>query len=60
MTEESIRIVGRLFEDDCRLRVAEIASEVGTSYDSVQAIVTDDLGFRKVSVRWVPRLLTED
>jgi hypothetical protein len=51
MTEENIRIVGRLLEDDRRLTVADIASEVGISYGSAQAIITDDFGFRKVSAR---------
>lgn len=60
MTQENIRIVGRLLEDDRRITVAEIASEVGISYGSAQAIITDNLEYRKVSARWVPRLLTED
>jgi len=59
-TEENIRIVGRILMDDRRMTVAEIASEVGISYGNAQAFITDDLGFRKVSARWVPRLFTED
>ncbi|XP_014486949.1 PREDICTED: histone-lysine N-methyltransferase SETMAR-like [Dinoponera quadriceps] len=60
VTEENIRLVGSLIESDCRLTVAEIASEVGISFGSAQAIITDDLGFGKVSATWVPRLLTEN
>ncbi|XP_014486995.1 PREDICTED: histone-lysine N-methyltransferase SETMAR-like, partial [Dinoponera quadriceps] len=60
VTEENIRLVGSLIEGDCRLTVAEIASVVGISFCSIQAIITDDLGFRNVSARWVPRLLTDN
>ncbi|XP_014485164.1 PREDICTED: histone-lysine N-methyltransferase SETMAR-like, partial [Dinoponera quadriceps] len=60
VTEENIRLVGSLIEGDRRLTVAEIASVVRISFGSVQAIITDDLGFRNVSARWVPRLLTEN
>lgn len=60
VTNDNIRTVSRLLQDDRRLTVAEIASEVRISYGSAQTIITDDLGFRKVSARWVPRLLTEN
>lgn len=51
LKRESIRLVGRLFEDDSLLAVAEITSEVGIRYGSAQAIITDDTGFRKMSIR---------
>lgn len=47
-------------EGDCRVTVSEIAAQVGISYGSCQTIITEDLGFRKVCARWVPRLLTTD
>jgi histone-lysine N-methyltransferase SETMAR len=40
--------------------VAEIAGEIGISYGSTFAIITDELGFMKVCARWVPRLLTSE
>ncbi|XP_014487491.1 PREDICTED: putative uncharacterized protein FLJ37770, partial [Dinoponera quadriceps] len=60
VTEENIRLVGSFTESDRRLTVAEIASEVGNSFGSAQAIITDDFASRKFSVRWVPRPLTEN
>lgn len=40
--------------------VSEITSGVRISYGSAQAIITDDLGYRKVSSKRVPWLLTEE
>lgn len=58
LTDDNTRTVRELIERDRRLTVEEISSEVGISYGSVQSIITDQLGFRKISARWVPRLLT--
>jgi hypothetical protein len=60
VTENNIRRVQQVLEGDRRLTVAEIAGEVGISYGSTFAIITDKLGFRKVCTRWVPRLLTPE
>ena len=48
---------------DRRLKVREITETVetvGISKDSVGYILHEILGMRKLSVRWVPRLLTPD
>ena len=45
---------------DRRLKVREIAETVCISKDCVGHIVHEILGMRKLSVRWVPRLLTSD
>ena len=37
-----------------------IASTVGISQERVHSILTEDLEMRKLSARWVPRLLTVD
>ncbi|XP_026316211.1 histone-lysine N-methyltransferase SETMAR-like [Hyposmocoma kahamanoa] len=58
LTDENISAVRELIEGDRRLTVQEISSEIGISYGSVQSAITDHLGFRKISARWVPRLLT--
>jgi hypothetical protein len=60
VTENNIRRVQQLLEGDRRLTVAEIAGAVGISYGSTFAIITDELEFRKVCARWVPRLLTSE
>jgi predicted DNA-binding transcriptional regulator len=59
-TDNNIRRVQQFLEGDRRLRVAEIAGEVRISYGSAFAIITDELGFRKVCARWVPCLLTSE
>lgn len=40
-----------------QIGVSEIVSAVGVSYGSVQAIISNNLNFRKVSARWVLNLL---
>lgn len=60
ITANNISSVRRLIEDDRRRTTSEIASEVGISYGSTYSIVTEELGYRKVCARWVPRLLTAD
>lgn len=39
-----------------RTTVDEIPSQVGIIYESVQSIITDQLGFRKMSARWVLKI----
>lgn len=43
---------------DRRLTVREITDKVRSSYGTVERILTQDLNMRKVSARWVPRLLS--
>ena len=38
----------------------DIASAVGMSHRRVNSILMEDLDMRKLSARWVPRLLTVD
>ena len=45
--------------EDRRLPVQEIVAEVGISTGSVHSILTEDLNLRRVSVKFVPKLLTE-
>jgi hypothetical protein len=45
---------------DRRVTIEEIASQLGISQGSAYYIVHDNLGFHKVSTRWVPRHLTEE
>ena len=44
---------------DRRLTVQEIVAEVGISTGSVHSILTEDLNLRRVSAKFVPKLLTE-
>ena len=43
---------------DRRITVRELADEVGVSIGSVHTILTADLGLRRVSAKFVPKLLT--
>ena len=52
--------VQELLEEDRRITCDEIATEIGISHGSVYKILTDNLGKRKVTARWVPHRLTED
>lgn len=44
--------------DDRRVKVREIASAVGISNERVHNILHQHLDMKKLSARWVPRLLT--
>ena len=45
--------------EDRRLTVQKIVAEVGISSGSVHSIRTEDLNLRRVSAKFVPKLLTE-
>jgi AraC-like DNA-binding protein len=42
------------------LTIREIADELNLSFGTCQAILTQDLGMRRVSAKLIPRLLTQD
>jgi len=52
--------VEQMVMEDRRLTVKQIAANAGISVGSVDTILNDDLKMRKVSVRWVPRMLTDE
>ena len=57
-TDDCCHAVEMLVMRDRRLKVLDVAREVGISYGSVLNILHDHLGLSKVCARWVPRLLT--
>ena len=61
ITPENIAAVRDLIEGDHWLTVVEICQELGTriSCGSMQSIIKNELLFRKISARWVPRLLSD-
>ncbi|XP_029176368.1 epidermal retinol dehydrogenase 2-like [Nylanderia fulva] len=59
-TEDNVTKIHDLVLADRRLKVREIAETVGISKDRVGHILHEILGMRKLSARWVPRLLTPD
>lgn len=54
---ESVR---QLLDSDRRSTVRGIADAVGAGYGTVHRIITEEFNMRKVSARWVPKLLTQD
>ena len=58
-TPEDIAAVRGLIEGDRRLSMVEICQELGISYGSVESIIKNELQFRKISARWVPRLSSD-
>jgi len=52
-----INQVWTLIMQDRRITVQELADEVGVSIGSVHAILTADLGLRRVSAKFLPKLL---
>lgn len=57
-TPEIIDKIHDMVMDDRRVKVREIASAVGISTERVHNILHKHLDMRKLSARWVPRLLT--
>ncbi|GFR75868.1 histone-lysine N-methyltransferase SETMAR [Elysia marginata] len=45
---------------DRRMKIREMALKLEIPKSTVREIVHDTLGYRKVSARWVPKMLTED
>ena len=59
-TPEMVNKVHDIVMTDRRVTERFIASTVGISQGRVHYILTEDLEMRKLSARWVPRLLTVD
>ena len=60
VTEDIVENVHDMILADRRTKVREVAEAVGVSYETAINILHDKLSVRKVSARWVPRLLTVD
>ena len=57
--EEVVDQVREKVMEDCRLTVQEIVAEVAISTSSVYSILTENLSLRRVSAKFVRKLLTE-
>ena len=57
--EEVLDQVREKVLENCRLTVREIVAEMGISTGSVHSILTEDLNLRRVSAKFVLKLLTE-
>ncbi|XP_014471304.1 PREDICTED: uncharacterized protein LOC106742650 [Dinoponera quadriceps] len=57
---EIIDKINAMVMDNRRMKVREIASAVSISSERVYNVLHQQLGMKKLSARWVPRLLTVD
>ncbi|KAK4877667.1 hypothetical protein RN001_010173 [Aquatica leii] len=58
-TDENCSIVEGLIMEDRRIKVREIAEMIGIPKSCVHEIICS-LNFRKISARWVPKILSEN
>lgn len=59
VTDNNIGRVDRAIKENRRISVAVLSAECGISYGSAWDIVHEQLGYRKVCSRWVPKGLSE-
>jgi len=59
-TEKNIEDVRSVVRGNRRITIREVSEELNISYGSVQSIVTEDLGMRRVSAKFVPKLLSDE
>ena len=57
-TQENVERVSEMIRSNRRLTIREISEDLNISYGSVQNILTTDLNMRRVSAKFVPRVLT--
>ncbi|PNF28929.1 hypothetical protein B7P43_G18064 [Cryptotermes secundus] len=55
-----IEKVRTLIMEDCRLAIHEVADEVWISRGSANTILTKDLGMRRMTAKFVPKLLSPE
>ncbi|UYV73413.1 hypothetical protein LAZ67_10003098 [Cordylochernes scorpioides] len=60
VTQENIDKIHDLAMLDRRMTVRQIEETLGIPKTTVDRIMREHLGFRKISARWVPKLLTPD
>jgi histone-lysine N-methyltransferase SETMAR len=58
--DENIAKIREKLNEDCRYTIDELLEVTRVSWSSVQHILTQDLGMKRVAAKFVPRLLTED
>jgi len=55
--QENLKRVSEMIRSNRRLTIREISEDLNISYGSVQNILTTDLNMRRVSAKFVPRVL---
>lgn len=57
---EKLNAIEAFVKEDRRVTIRDIEDEFDISYGSAQDILVNKLGMRRVSARWVPRILSSD
>lgn len=60
VTEENIKKVHKKVLENRRLKVSDVAEDLDISVGSIYEILTTHLHMKKLSARWVPRLLSDE
>ncbi|XP_068225004.1 protein GVQW3-like [Palaemon carinicauda] len=58
--DDNIAAVKTITQSNRCLTIREISEETNLSFGSVQAVLTDDLNMRRVTAKFVPRILTAE
>jgi len=56
----TVETIQNLVRSDYRLRIRDMANTIGVTFSSLQSILNDDLGIRRVYVKFIQRIMTED
>ena len=59
-TDDNVVKVRNLVRSDRRLTIREMSDELNLSFYAVQSILTEDLNMRRVSAKFIPKLLTDE
>ena len=59
-TDDCVVRVQEMIRANRRLTIRELSVEVGVSYGTCQAVLTQDLYMRRVAAKFVPRILTAE
>ncbi|PNF28454.1 hypothetical protein B7P43_G15580 [Cryptotermes secundus] len=59
-THENVEKIREIIKEDRRRTTEEIVELSGVTWSSVQRILTDNLGMKRVAAKFVPRLLTAE
>ena len=60
LTEETVARVREIIRTDRHLTIREVAEEIRIVFGTRQKILTEDLRMRRVTAKFVPRLLTAE
>ncbi|XP_060845908.1 protein GVQW3-like [Rhopalosiphum padi] len=58
--DENVKKVGKMVMNDRRIRIREVADEVGISIGSCHNIFSNVLGMKRVAAKFIPKLLNFD